>query len=139
MYDPTLEPITALGDRAEFQRRHIGTSPGGSGEGADRDDLARLLRTIGVASVDDLIDRAIPSGIRDRSTLGLGEPHTEPEVTTALLELAAMNRPRTSLIGQGYVGTITPPVIRRNLLENPAWYTSYTPYQAEISQGRLES
>ena len=120
-----------LSDQAEFQRRHIGTDKS--------DDLQHMLRTIGVSSVEELIELTIPDSIHHRSSLGLGAPQTEREVTEALQQLAALNRPRTSLIGQGYTGTITPPVIRRNMIENPAWYTSYTPYQAEISQGRLES
>lgn len=130
------QSLAALFDNAEFQRRHIGTDFG--------DDRQQMLETIGVASVAELIDRTIPETIRQRSPLTSGnpvlaDPARESDVTLALAELAALNRPRTSLIGQGYTGTITPPVIRRNMLENPAWYTSYTPYQAEISQGRLES
>ena len=129
--DFARQPLALLADQAEFQRRHIGTETG--------DDCQQMLAVIGVSSVDDLIDLTIPATIRHRASLGLGEPLTEPEVTKALQQLATMNAPRTSLIGQGYTGTITPPVIRRNMIENPAWYTSYTPYQAEISQGRLES
>ncbi|MFM7755161.1 MAG: aminomethyl-transferring glycine dehydrogenase, partial [Actinomycetota bacterium] len=125
------ETLESLFEPAEFRRRHIGT------EGAD--DRRVLLDVIGVSSVDELIDRAIPESIRLRGGMGLGAPSSEADVTAALRDLAAQNSPRTSLIGQGYTGTITPPVIRRNMLENPAWYTSYTPYQAEISQGRLES
>lgn len=137
MNDPISHPdfsrqtFAALSDRGEFQRRHIGTEPG--------DDLQHMLSTIGVATVDELIDLTIPDTIRHRDPLGLDGPRTESQVTQALHDIAAMNKPRTSLIGQGYTGTITPPVIRRNMIENPAWYTSYTPYQAEISQGRLES
>lgn len=125
------QSLEALTDRAEFQRRHIGTDYG--------DDRQQMLATIGVNSVEELIDLTVPASIRNRSPLGLGDPVPESEVTRALQALAAMNAPRTSLIGMGYTGTITPPVIRRNMIENPAWYTSYTPYQAEISQGRLES
>ena len=86
-----------------------------------------------------MLDAAVPESIRRRDALELPAGRTEREVLTELRELAGRNRVVTSLIGMGYYGTITPPVIQRNLLENPAWYTAYTPYQPEISQGRLEA
>ncbi len=123
--------LDELFERDGFSRRHIGT--------LDSDDLQEMLQVIGVESVADLIDRTVPEAIRLRGDLPLPSALTESEVTAELRQIALMNRPRRSLIGMGYTGTITPPVIRRNVLENPAWYTSYTPYQPEISQGRLES
>ena len=123
---PTLSEL--LHD--DFSARHIG--PQG-------DDLAAMLATIGVGSVADLIDQTVPESIRLREPLDLVAAVSEPEVLAALREIAAENRPMRSLIGMGYTGTHTPPVIRRNVLENPAWYTAYTPYQPEISQGRLEA
>ena len=98
-----------------------------------------MLQVIGVESVAALVDQTVPEAIRLRDDLALPSALTESEVTAELRQIALMNRPRRSLIGMGYTNTITPPVIRRNVLENPAWYTSYTPYQPEISQGRLES
>ena len=117
-------------DDDDFVGRHIGPRP---------DDVERMLAVIGVASVDELIDQTVPSPIRLDGELALPAPRSEPDVMAELRELAAQNRPMTSMIGMGYHGTITPPVIRRNVLENPAWYTAYTPYQPEISQGRLEA
>ena len=124
---PTL---TELQDHGEFARRHIGPDPS---------ELAAMLATIGVASLDELIDRAVPQRIRQRQPLDLPAGRSEREVLTDLRVLAGRNEVLTSLIGMGYYGTVTPPVIQRNLLENPAWYTAYTPYQPEISQGRLEA
>ena len=98
-----------------------------------------MLAALGVDSVDALLDAAVPESIRRRDALELPSGRTEREVLTEVRELAGRNRVVTSLIGMGYHGTITPPVIQRNLLENPAWYTAYTPYQPEISQGRLEA
>ncbi len=123
-----------LADAAGFRRRHIGPS-------MDPDDQSwrDMLTVIGVDSVDQLIDRAVPAVIRSTAPLRLPPPRSEPELTAALAELAARNVPRRSFIGMGYSPTITPPVIKRNVLENPAWYTAYTPYQPEISQGRLET
>ncbi len=129
--DQTNFTFEDLRDREEFVRRHIGVT--------HADDLAHMLETVGVASVDDLIAAVVPESIRNEHPLRLERPRTEFEIFRRLREIAARNRPRTSLIGMGYTNTITPAVLRRNLLENPAWYTSYTPYQPEISQGRLES
>ena len=98
-----------------------------------------MLAALDVASVAELVDRAVPEAIRDRLPLDLPAGLTEAEALARLRELADRNRVLTSLIGMGYSGTITPPVIQRNVLENPAWYTAYTPYQPEISQGRLEA
>ncbi|GIJ56656.1 aminomethyl-transferring glycine dehydrogenase [Virgisporangium aurantiacum] len=113
-----------------FSRRHIGSS----GE-----EQRRMLDAIGYGSVDELMDAAIPSVIRDNERSNLPAARSEAEVLAELRELAAQNRPMVSMLGLGYHGTHTPPVIRRSVLENPAWYTAYTPYQPEISQGRLEA
>ena len=100
-----------------------------------------MLATISPAlkSVEALIDETVPPHIRLTAPLGLAPPATETEALEELRQMAALNRPAKSLIGMGYYDTLTPAVITRNVLENPVWYTSYTPYQAEISQGRLES
>jgi glycine dehydrogenase len=121
--------LTTLEDHDAFQRRHIGP---------DDADRAAMLDVVGAASVEALLERAVPASIRD-DELPIGPPATEAEVLGRLRELARRNRVSTTLIGTGYYGTITPPVILRNVLENPAWYTAYTPYQPEISQGRLEA
>jgi glycine dehydrogenase len=125
-------PLAALEHGTPFVDRHIGPRPV---------ELDAMLETIGVASLDDLADRVIPASIRDTEAadLGLPAPATETEALAELRALAATNRPMTQMIGLGYYGTVTPPVIRRNVLESPAWYTAYTPYQPEISQGRLEA
>src|SRR5690606_1840019 len=98
-----------------------------------------MLATVGYGSLAALADAVVPASIRTRRPLGLGAPRTEHEVLRDLKALAKKNRIFRSFIGTGYYGTITPPVILRNVLENPGWYTQYTPYQAEISQGRLEA
>ena len=123
-----------LRDPTAFRRRHIGPSMSESNE-SWRD----MLTVIGVESVDALIDAAVPAAIRSDEPLRLPLARSEYELTADLAELAARNAPRRSFIGLGYTPTITPPVIKRNVLENPAWYTAYTPYQPEISQGRLET
>ncbi|HEX7743990.1 MAG TPA: aminomethyl-transferring glycine dehydrogenase [Micromonosporaceae bacterium] len=115
---------------AQFAARHIGP---------DADAERRMLETVGYGSVDELMDAAIPEVIRWHGTLDLPAPATEVEATRELRALAARNTVAVSMIGLGYYGTHTPPVIRRNVLESPAWYTAYTPYQPEISQGRLEA
>ncbi|MEU8370831.1 aminomethyl-transferring glycine dehydrogenase [Micromonospora tulbaghiae] len=114
----------------QFADRHIG--PG-------RDDERRMLDTVGYSSVDELMDAAIPEVIRWHGTLDLPAPASEREAIAELRALASRNTVAVSMIGLGYHGTHTPAVIRRNVLENPAWYTAYTPYQPEISQGRLEA
>ena len=117
--------------RTEFAARHIGPS---------EEDQRAMLATLGYGSVDDLLTAALPSYARPPASLAaLPPPRTEREVLDDLRRLAARNTVSVSMIGLGYHGTITPPVIRRNVLENPAWYTAYTPYQPEISQGRLEA
>ena len=98
-----------------------------------------MLEAIGYASLDDLLADAVPASIREKLALALPPAASEAEVAAELRALAARNDVLTSMIGLGYYDTITPPVIRRNVLENPAWYTAYTPYQPEISQGRLEA
>jgi glycine dehydrogenase len=113
-----------------FVRRHIGPSA------AERD---QMLRTVGASSLDELIDQAIPTGIRLEQPIDLPPPAGEHEYLQRLSELAAKNHVCRSYIGLGYHDTITPSVIQRMVLENPGWYTPYTPYQAEIAQGRLES
>ena len=113
-----------------FARRHIGPSP---------EDQAKMLAVLGYSSLDELVDAAVPSSVHSRTPLALDPGRTEHEVLDELRELAGRNRVLTSMIGLGYHGTVTPPVVLRNVLENPAWYTAYTPYQPEISQGRLEA
>ncbi len=113
-----------------FADRHIGP---------DAADLEAMLRLIGVASPDDLVDTAIPAGIRQQSPSDIPAARGEQEVLDRLRSLSERNVVKVPLYGLGYHSTITPPVIRRNVLESPAWYTAYTPYQPEISQGRLEA
>src|SRR5215471_10721040 len=118
------------GETATFVRRHIGPSAR---------DVAAMLDTVDAKSVDALIGETLPASIRQAAPLDLGKPLSETEAIAHMGELAAKNQVFTSLIGQGYSGTILPAVIQRNILESPAWYTAYTPYQPEISQGRLEA
>ena len=113
-----------------FVRRHIGPSPR---------DVQAMLEAVGATSLDALMDQTLPASIRQKAPLDLGRALSETEALAHMSELAAQNQTFTSLIGQGYSGTILPAVIQRNILENPAWYTAYTPYQPEISQGRLEA
>ncbi|MFY1615395.1 aminomethyl-transferring glycine dehydrogenase [Micromonospora sp. WMMD736] len=114
----------------QFATRHIGPGP---------DDERRMLEVVGHECIDELMDAAIPEVIRWHGTLDLPEAATEAEAIAELRALAARNTVAVSMIGLGYHGTHTPAVIRRNVLEDPAWYTAYTPYQPEISQGRLEA
>ncbi|MES2774247.1 MAG: aminomethyl-transferring glycine dehydrogenase [Bacteroidota bacterium] len=114
----------------EFRGRHIGPNEA---------ETAAMLKTIGVSSVDELIDKTVPAAIRLTSPLAIDGPVSEFKYLSDLKEVAAKNKVFKSYIGQGYYDTITPSVILRNLFENPGWYTQYTPYQAEIAQGRLES
>jgi glycine dehydrogenase len=118
------------GETTAFVRRHIGPSSR---------DIAVMLDTVGAKSVDALMAETLPASIRQAAALDLGKPLSEIEAIAHMGELARQNAVFTSLIGQGYSGTILPAVIQRNILENPAWYTAYTPYQPEISQGRLEA
>jgi glycine dehydrogenase len=113
----------------DFVRRHVGPTD---------DELRYMLDTLGVDTLDALLDETLPESIRD-DRLDLPAARSEPDVLAALRRLAAENRPRICLIGMGYSPTVTPGVIQRNVLESPAWYTAYTPYQPEISQGRLEA
>ena len=122
-------PLQDLLDRGGFLPRHIGP---------DEADLARMLDVIGVDSVEQLLEHTIPESIRETSPLALPPPVPEAEVIERLRALADRNEVVTSLIGAGWYDTHTPAVIQRNVLEDPAWYTAYTPYQPEISQGRLE-
>jgi glycine dehydrogenase len=114
----------------EFVNRHIGP---------DKNEVEEMLHTIGVSSVDELIDETVPADIRLQNELVLSKPLSEYEFLKKLRTLAKKNKVFKSYIGMGYHPTITPSVIQRNILENPGWYTQYTPYQAEISQGRLEA
>lgn len=113
-----------------FKLRHIGPNA---------NEVAEMLPIIGVNSVDELIDKTIPSDIRKKEKLQLSQPMSEQEFVVHLLELEKMNKIFKTYIGYGYHPTLLPPVIQRNILENPGWYTAYTPYQAEIAQGRLEA
>lgn len=114
-----------------FVDRHIGARR--------QADVDTMLKAVGYDSVDSLVDTAVPKVIRQHTALRLQDALSEVEVLTELRKLAAKNKTAVQLIGQGYSDTVTPPVIRRNILESPAWYTAYTPYQPEISQGRLEA
>ena len=113
-----------------FVRRHIGPTAA---------DVAAMLAAVGADSMDDLMAEALPAAIRMQDPLALGEGISEYELMGQLRELASQNRIHRSFIGMGYSNCITPPVIQRNILENPGWYTQYTPYQSEIAQGRLEA
>ena len=117
-------------DPFSFAQRHIGPQA---------HDVRRMLQVVNTPSLDALIDEAMPGDIRQTQPLSFGSPLSEPELLAKMRRIASRNRPMVSLIGQGYYGTHLPAVIQRNVLENPAWYTAYTPYQAEISQGRLEA
>src|SRR3954471_21983909 len=113
-----------------FAKRHIGPGP---------QETAGMLKILGLNSLDELVDRAVPAQLRLNRPLDLPVSRGEFEVLAALKEIAAQNLVYRSFIGLGYSDCITPPVIQRNILENPGWYTQYTPYQAEIAQGRLEA
>jgi glycine dehydrogenase len=123
-HKPAVEPATT------FVRRHIGPSPR---------DISAMLETVGASSLKALMAETLPAPIRQKAPLDLGNPFSETEALVHMRDLASKNQVFTSLIGQGYSATILPAVIQRNILENPAWYTAYTPYQPEISQGRLEA
>ncbi|MEL6582790.1 MAG: aminomethyl-transferring glycine dehydrogenase [Pseudomonadota bacterium] len=111
-------------------RRHIGPSPA---------EMDEMLAACGVETLDELIAEAVPEAIRQKAPLAFGEPLSEQGMLARMREIGGMNTVMVSLLGQGYHDCVTPPVIQRNILENPAWYTAYTPYQPEISQGRLEA
>ena len=125
-----IAPLSDLEDPGAFIPRHIGPRP---------DDVRHMLDVVGVQSLADLVDRIVPASIRLDKPLELPSPTTERQALALLGELAGDNEVLTPMIGLGYHDTITPPVIARNVLENPAWYTAYTPYQPEIAQGRLEA
>jgi glycine dehydrogenase len=124
---PTLAELSA---GVPFSRRHIGPSPA---------QIRTMLAAVGYDSTDALLEAAVPAVIHAHEGMALPAAATEPEAIAELRALAAQNRPMTQMIGLGYHDTHTPPVVLRNVLENPAWYTAYTPYQPEISQGRLEA
>ncbi len=110
--------------------RHIGPS---------EVEIAAMLKELGVSSLDELIDQTVPASIRQKEPLDFGKPKSERGFLYEMRQVAKKNQVFTTMIGQGFHGTVTPPAIQRNILENPAWYTAYTPYQPEISQGRLEA
>ena len=124
-----MSPYPAF-DLASFARRHIGLS---------ENDIKEMLPIVGADSLDELLAQTLPAGIRQQTEFDLPPALSEFQALARARELATLNVSITSLIGQGYYGTVLPPVIQRNILENPAWYTAYTPYQPEISQGRLEA
>ncbi|TFY98760.1 aminomethyl-transferring glycine dehydrogenase [Ramlibacter rhizophilus] len=130
MLMPTARPLGELENAAEFIPRHIGITA---------DDEAKMLSVVGEASRRALIEGIVPRAIARNTDMRLPPPVGEAAALAELRAIASRNRVMRSFIGQGYHGTITPPVILRNVLENPAWYTAYTPYQAEISQGRMEA
>ncbi len=122
--------MTSRQPATTFADRHLGPRP---------EDIAEMLEVLGVVDLDQLLDQAVPASIRTDEPLSLPPARSEPAVLAELRDLAGRNEVVTSLIGAGYYGTHTPGVILRNVLESPAWYTAYTPYQPEISQGRLEA
>jgi glycine dehydrogenase len=127
---PYSQPLSALEQKDEFIGRHIGPCAA---------EMAAMLGDLGVEHLDTLIDQTIPAVIRLPADLRLPAPQREHEALAALKAIARRNRVNRSLIGMGYYDTLTPKVILRNVMENPGWYTAYTPYQAEIAQGRLEA
>jgi glycine dehydrogenase len=124
---PTLSQLDAA---QPFTERHVGP---------DEAEQQRMLEVLGFGSLTELMDAAVPGGIRAEAELALPAAATEEQTARELRALAAENNPLEPMIGLGYHGTVTPPVVRRNVLEDPSWYTAYTPYQPEISQGRLEA
>ena len=124
------DPLTALEQNDEFIARHIGPND---------QDADAMLKAIGATSLEALIDQTIPAAIRLPADLALPAPRREHEALAELRQIADQNVVNQSFIGMGYYGTLTPTVILRNVMENPGWYTAYTPYQAEIAQGRLEA
>ncbi|MBF2099236.1 MAG: aminomethyl-transferring glycine dehydrogenase [Gloeomargaritaceae cyanobacterium C42_A2020_066] len=127
---PLTAPVTAPASPMDFAQRHLGLRP---------DEVARMLAVLGCDALETLIDQAVPPGLRSGRPLALPPAQSEAAALAALAHLATENQIWRSYIGLGYYGTWTPPIIQRNILENPAWYTAYTPYQAEIAQGRLEA
>ncbi|MEM7166698.1 MAG: aminomethyl-transferring glycine dehydrogenase [Planctomycetota bacterium] len=123
-------PLDSLEFHDEFVHRHIGPTPA---------EIPEMLQAVGVASLDELIEKAVPPQIIASSEPQIEESRSEREVLAYLRTLADQNQVHKSFLGLGYSGCFTPPVVLRNIMENPAWYTAYTPYQAEISQGRMEA
>ena len=111
-------------------RRHIGPSPS---------EMAEMFKVLGVKDLDELIDQTVPASLRQDKPLDFGKPMSERQLLYHMRQVAKKNKVFSTMIGQGFYGTVCPPAIQRNVLENPAWYTAYTPYQPEISQGRLEA
>ncbi|MEO9323938.1 aminomethyl-transferring glycine dehydrogenase [Nocardioides sp. C4-1] len=130
MTDQSGQSFSAPDGPLAFVDRHVGLTA---------DDVAVMLKEVGHSSIEELMEAAVPGAIRATETLDLPTALTEEATSRELRAIAAMNRPAEPMIGLGYHGTITPPVVRRNVLEDPSWYTAYTPYQPEISQGRLEA
>src|ERR687896_1555351 len=129
MPDPKRS-LTELEMRGDFIRRHIGS---------DQQQIAEMLEFLGLDFLDALVDRAVPASLLSDEPLDLPPPMSERGVLSYMRRMRERNKVFISLIGMGYYGTIMPAVIKRNVLENPGWYTAYTPYQAEVSQGRLEA
>ena len=117
-------------DPNSFARRHIGPND---------DEVRAMLREVGFESLDTLVEAAVPKNIRFDRELDLPEPKSETEALAELRGISRKNKIARSFVGCGYSDCVTPPVIQRNILENPGWYTAYTPYQAELAQGRLEA
>ncbi|HTT09242.1 MAG TPA: aminomethyl-transferring glycine dehydrogenase [Gammaproteobacteria bacterium] len=126
----TRRTLEELEDRGDFIRRHIGP---------DEREIGAMLESLGLRTLDELADRTFPADIRSKKAFQLPPPRSERVVESYLRRMRSRNQVFTSMIGMGYYDTIMPNVIKRNVLENPGWYTAYTPYQAEISQGRLEA
>ena len=126
----TRPALSDLENHADFIKRHIGPTV---------KQQAEMAQAIGYDSLDALIDDTVPASIRQKEPLDFGKPKSERELIWHMRQVALKNQVFTTMIGQGYHGTVTPPAIQRNILENPAWYTAYTPYQPEIAQGRLEA
>ena len=125
-----MTTLSQLEQRDDFITRHIGPNAA---------DSQAMLASVGAASLDDLISSTVPTAILSNAPLALAPSSTEAEALNTLKQLAKQNIVAKSYIGTGYYDTLVPPVILRNVLENPGWYTAYTPYQPEISQGRLEA
>ena len=126
MSESNISPV----NQTNFQNRHIGVTS---------NDLSSMLEVIGVSSLSELISQTIPKDILSYKKINLPPAHTESQALQKLAQIIQKNQVYKSYIGMGYYPTVTPPVIQRNILENPGWYTQYTPYQAEIAQGRLEA
>jgi len=126
----TLQPAKTQADPDTFVRRHIGPSAA---------EIDEMLAALGYSTLDEFIDATIPETIRAKRPLGIGSPRTEHDVLNEIRRIAGKNKVFRSYLGLGYHDTLVPPVIQRNILENPGWYTAYTPYQSEIAQGRLEA